>query len=109
MPQRSLSLHLTSAALQKLTVPHSVAPRNLGPKLRGIRSGDHGRENGRRRAGAVADFDPPIFVGRGKAAAYLAYQSAGIAIRYLVAFELEPFLVEHGVVGPQEMEVISGH
>jgi hypothetical protein len=50
-----------------------------------------------------------ILVGRPEATPHLVPQSASLTIRRLVPFELGAFVVKHGVVGPQEMEVASGH
>src|SRR5262245_41596070 len=83
--------------------------QKLGPKFSHVSSGHHCRENGCWRAAARVNFDPPILLGGGKADPNLAHQSAGVVIGCLMAFEFDTFLIEHGVIRPQEMEIVSRH
>jgi len=95
--------------LRKLAAGTRAQLQKSGPKSSYIGSGHHCRENGCWRANAITNFDPPILLGGGEADPHLADQSAGVIIGLIVAAELDTFLVEHGVIRPQEMEVISRH
>src|SRR6476661_7009177 len=82
---------------RKLAAGTRAKLQKSGPKSSYIGSGHHCREDGRSRANAIANFDPPILLGGGEAAPYLAHQSASVNIGVLVTVELDTFLVEHGV------------
>src|SRR5262249_16031597 len=79
------------------------------PRPSSIGAVHHCRQNSCWRAGAGTNFDPPILIGGGETDTYLMHQSAGAIIGGLKASELDALFVEHGVIGPPEMEVVSRH